>query len=269
MRTRLTIVLGAFAVCTLGLTAWLALATAPAAGQGATRTGAKAAVVTVTIGKPSELAFKLSKSSAVPAGPVTFKVTNKGAIVHDFKVCTSPVATSKANSCVGKVTPRLKTGQTATLTVSLKKTGKYEFLCTVPGHASSGMKGLLGVGVKVTNPTPTPAPAPAPAPAPTPTPAPGAATCANPVTTNVNVNMFDFGFMITPSPAPCGTLVITERNTGSADHNINIAGKAGPVIGGGSSATFSVTLTPGTYSYVCDIPGHDVLGMTGRLTVTG
>jgi mono/diheme cytochrome c family protein len=45
----------------------------------------------------------------------------------------------------------LKSGQSATLAVVLTKKGKYEFLCTVPGHASAGMKGLLGIGVKVTS----------------------------------------------------------------------------------------------------------------------
>ena len=65
---------------------------------------AKATVVTVTAGKPSELAFKLSKLSNIPAGPVTFKITNKGALAHDFKICTKAVTSDKANSCTGKVT---------------------------------------------------------------------------------------------------------------------------------------------------------------------
>ncbi|HWB23509.1 MAG TPA: c-type cytochrome [Gaiellaceae bacterium] len=109
---------------------------------------ARATVVTVTAGKPSELGFKLSKSSNITAGSVTFKVTNSGALSHDFKICTKAVMSDKANSCTGKVTPMLAKGKTATLTVTLKK-GEYEFLCTVPGHASAGMKGLIGVGEKL------------------------------------------------------------------------------------------------------------------------
>jgi len=34
--------------------------------------------------------------------------------------------------------------------VKLTKSGKYEYLCAVPGHAAAGMKGLIGIGVAVT-----------------------------------------------------------------------------------------------------------------------
>jgi uncharacterized cupredoxin-like copper-binding protein len=111
----------------------------------------KVSVIAVTAGKPSELAFKLSKTSMVPAGTVTFKVTNMGVAFHNFKICTIPVpgAAGAKNVCFGKGTPILKHGQSATLTVSFSLAGKYEFLCTVTGHAAAGMKGLLGVGVVV------------------------------------------------------------------------------------------------------------------------
>jgi uncharacterized cupredoxin-like copper-binding protein len=36
-------------------------------------------------------------------------------------------------------------GKSATLTVTLKKKGRYEYLCTAPGHAAGGMKGILTV----------------------------------------------------------------------------------------------------------------------------
>ena len=35
--------------------------------------------------------------------------------------------------------------QTATLKYTFKTAGKYEYLCTVPGHAAGGMKGVLKV----------------------------------------------------------------------------------------------------------------------------
>ena len=111
----------------------------------------KVSVISVTAGKPSELAFKLSKTSMVPAGTITFKVTNLGVAFHNFKVCTIPVpgAAGAKNVCFGKGTRILHHGQSATLTVTLSLAGKYEFLCTVTGHAAAGMKGLLGVGVAV------------------------------------------------------------------------------------------------------------------------
>jgi uncharacterized cupredoxin-like copper-binding protein len=91
---------------------------------------AAAQSVTVTAGKPSELRFTLSKST-VKAGSVTFKVTNKGKIPHDFKIG-------------GKKTALLSPGKSATLSVKLKK-GSAPYLCTVPGHAEAGMKGVVKV----------------------------------------------------------------------------------------------------------------------------
>jgi uncharacterized cupredoxin-like copper-binding protein len=103
-----------------------------------------AATVTVTAGKPAEFGFKLS-TKTVPHGAVTFTVTNGGAIPHTFKLCTTPTKTA-ANTCAaGKVTPMLSPGQKATLKVTIAKAGTYEYLCTVPGHAAGGMKGLLKV----------------------------------------------------------------------------------------------------------------------------
>jgi len=85
----------------------------------------------VTAGKPSELRFTLAKRT-VPKGTVTFKVTNKGSLSHDFKIA-------------GKKTAKIAPGKTATLKVSFAKAGKFSYLCTVPGHAAGGMKGTLTV----------------------------------------------------------------------------------------------------------------------------
>ncbi len=141
--------LGGSVAAGLGIVAAFGSGAAPAAQR---TVAVKASVITVTPGKPSELAFKLSKTSMIPTGTVTFKVTNLGVAFHNFKVCTTPVASPSAakNACVGRATAVLHHGQSATLTVTFSKKGLYEFLCTVTGHAAAGMKGLLGVGVPVT-----------------------------------------------------------------------------------------------------------------------
>jgi uncharacterized cupredoxin-like copper-binding protein len=110
---------------------------------------AKATIITVVAGKPSELRFQLSKSTKLEVGTYTFKVTNKGLGFHTFKFCTTPVKTSAKNTCTGKVTKTLHPGETASFTVKITKAGKYEYLCSIPGHAAGGMKGLIGVGVAV------------------------------------------------------------------------------------------------------------------------
>jgi uncharacterized cupredoxin-like copper-binding protein len=113
------------------------------------RSSAAPTVITVVSGKPGELAFQLSKSSNLAVGSYTFKVTNKGLGFHTFKFCTTPVKTAAKNTCTGKVTKTLHPGQTASFTVKITKVGKYEYLCSIPGHAAGGMKGLIGVGVAV------------------------------------------------------------------------------------------------------------------------
>ena len=87
--------------------------------------------VAVTAGKPAELKFNLSKKAA-PKGLISFAVTNKGSLAHDFKIA-------------GKKTKQLKAGAKTTLTVTIAKPGKYQFLCTVKGHAAGGMKGTFTV----------------------------------------------------------------------------------------------------------------------------
>jgi len=92
---------------------------------GASSSTAQATTVKVTA---KEFKFVLSRKSA-PHGKVTFKVTNKGALKHDFKIA-------------GKKTKILGHGKSATLTVTLKK-GKHPYVCTVDSHAKYGMKGTF------------------------------------------------------------------------------------------------------------------------------
>ena len=92
-----------------------ALAVAVPATAFAAHQSTKTTTITVAM---SEFKFKLSKASA-PKGKVVFKLSNKGQAAHDFK--------------------------TATLTVTFQKTGKFPYLCTVPGHAASGMKGTFTI----------------------------------------------------------------------------------------------------------------------------
>jgi uncharacterized cupredoxin-like copper-binding protein len=110
---------------------------------GARQESARVAVVTVTAGKPTEFGFRLSPTT-IKGGTAIFKVTNLGALPHDFKVCAAPTRGS-VDTCAGKVTKLLTPGSSATLTVAFAKSGTYEYLCTVSGHAAAGMKGNLKV----------------------------------------------------------------------------------------------------------------------------
>ena len=90
--------------------------------------GASSTATTVKV-TAKDFKFTLSRKSA-PHGKVVFNLTNKGPSPHDFKIA-------------GKKTPLLKKGQTKSFTVTLKKGKKYQYICTVPGHAAAGMKGTF------------------------------------------------------------------------------------------------------------------------------
>jgi len=79
----------------------------------------------------TEFKFTLS-TQTVHTGTVTFKLTNNGGIPHDLSIN-------------GKQTPNIGPGATATLKVTFAKPGNYPYLCTIPGHAEAGMKGVLKV----------------------------------------------------------------------------------------------------------------------------
>jgi uncharacterized cupredoxin-like copper-binding protein len=100
--------------------------------------------VTVTVTKAAEFKFKFSKV-ALKKGVVAFKFTNGGNLPHDLKVCSSNKGSLTANTCTGRSTPLVSPGQSNTLRVTFLRSGTYEYMCSVPGHAAAGMKGLLKV----------------------------------------------------------------------------------------------------------------------------
>src|SRR4051812_19722163 len=177
-----------------------ALAPALATASGTSTTTAKVTVVTVTLGEPSELALKLSKFSNLPPGPITFNVKNAGKVAHSFGICASTMTDATMNVCPAKKTAVLKPGQSAALKLVLMKKGKYEYLSTVAGQAAAGMKGLLGVGVKVAASTSagTTRPGSGASTTPTTTTASGTA-CARPQNTTVEVNLFEYAISLSPS----------------------------------------------------------------------
>lgn len=79
----------------------------------------------------TEFKFTLPVKTA-KAGTITFLFNNKGKLPHDFKI-----AGKKTRVIPGG-------GQNASLKVTLRR-GKHSYICTVPGHAAAGMKGVFTV----------------------------------------------------------------------------------------------------------------------------
>jgi plastocyanin len=95
-----------------------------------TGTPAPQPTTTVTV-TATEFNFALSRQS-VPAGTLIFTIANRGAISHNFSIA-------------GKTSSIIDPDQTNTLTVVVTRAGSYPYLCTIPGHAEAGMKGVLTV----------------------------------------------------------------------------------------------------------------------------
>ncbi len=71
------------------------------------------------------------------AGPVSFKVTNDGAVDHNLEV--------EAPEGEQELEQDLAPGESGTLTVDLSKPGKFEFYCPVGDHRDRGMEGEITV----------------------------------------------------------------------------------------------------------------------------
>jgi uncharacterized cupredoxin-like copper-binding protein len=195
--------------------------------------------ITVTM---TEFKFKLSKQR-VPTGTVIFTVKNKGKIPHDFKI-------------YGKKTKLIAPGKSATLRVTIRKKGRFGYVCTVSGHARLGMKGRLAVGV--TPPTTT-----------TVTTATTATTTVPGPATTVQVGMYEYRFELSQSTIPSGTVTFVITNNGAEPHNFDIVGvKSGAILGPGQTETWTVGLPSKQYSVVCDVPFHTDRGMVGVMNVT-
>lgn len=79
----------------------------------------------------------------------------------------------------------------------------------------------------------------------------------------------DIEWEAAPAELPAGDVTVTLVNDGSIEHNLVIeALGASPVAESapGETTQAQLTLEPGTYSYFCDVPGHEV-PMSGEFTV--
>ena len=208
-----------------GVLASLAIAAGAGAGPAADTARTATTSVAVTAGKPSEFRYTLSKRT-VPVGTTVFRVTNRGKVRHDFRI-------------VGKKTASLATGRSATLRVVFRKAGKYQFVCTLPGHAAAGMKGTLTVKKPAT---------------------PVAVTAGKPS---------EFRYTLSRRTVPKGATTFTVVNRGKVRHDFKILGRKTTSLAAGKRQTLSVTFRrAGKYQYLCTLPGHAAAGMKGTLTVT-
>lgn len=79
----------------------------------------------------------------------------------------------------------------------------------------------------------------------------------------------DIAFETAPQSAVAGPQTVTLNNEGAAPHNVTFPDvDDAPVVEAapGESASTEIELEPGTYEFICSVPGHESL-MNGELTV--
>jgi uncharacterized cupredoxin-like copper-binding protein len=120
----------AFATVVAAAGAVLAIAVSGSAAKGGT-------TLHLTASSSGALKFNKSKLSA-SKGKVTIVMRNPSSsgVKHGIAV------EGKGVDKDGKI---VSSGKTSTVTVTLKKAGKYEFYCPFDGHKKAGMEGTLTV----------------------------------------------------------------------------------------------------------------------------
>jgi plastocyanin len=82
----------------------------------------------------------------------------------------------------------------------------------------------------------------------------------------------DLAFDQMDASASAGSVTIDFDNQQSLQHDVKIEDSSGQELGGtdlvsSGTASSTVDLQPGTYTFFCSVPGHREAGMEGTLTV--
>ena len=89
--------------------------------------------------------------------------------------------------------------------------------------------------------------------------------------TTLHVVATGFTFALDAAQVHAGTITFLTRNDGAIPHDFAIQGQGVAhkiaMLKPGHTASLTVALQPGTYTYKCTVPGHALLGMQGTLTV--
>ncbi|HLX34953.1 MAG TPA: sulfocyanin-like copper-binding protein [Candidatus Limnocylindrales bacterium] len=255
----------------------------PAADTSSPTSGAVAESSGGPVGAPATgIAIYLSEWSvglptSIVAGQINFAITNIGTMPHELVVFRSTLSPSAypvdakgdiiedgpGITLVSKVSP-IAPGVTQKQVVDLTQPGTYMFVCNLPGHFKAGMFRVVTV---------------------TPTSAQQAYIPA----------ALSEWHIAAPTTIKAGSVILEAGNFGTIQHELlvfksdlapsqypvdangNIV-EAGPGISlvsdgdnidPGATQTRTVDLTqPGTYLFVCNIPGHFKAGMYSAITVT-
>ena len=192
----------------------------------------------------------------IPAGTdIAINLVNIGMSDHQFAIDDLGIQSEVVGS-----------GQKLQIVVNIPE-GTYQYRCPIPGHTESGMVGQLIADPALnmdldTGATPAPGETVAPETEPQET-APAGETA-------IEVNMTEMQFQPAEISIPANTdVTITLRNVGNLEHNFAVEGTdiSSPIFSGGEEGEIVINLPPGTYTFICELPGHKEAGMVGTLIV--
>jgi len=231
---------------------------------------------------PTGLAIYLSEwSVALPTsmstGPVNVTITNIGTMQHELLVFKSDLAPDAypvdsqgtiiedgpGITLVSRGDP-ISPGKTETRVVDLTQPGTYLFVCNLPGHFKAGMFRV----VTVTTPAQQQAYIPA-ALSEWHIAAPSTITAGSVILEAANFGTIQHEILVFKSDLPSSSYPLDkDGNIIEDDPSINLLSD-GDNLDPGTTQTRTVDLTqPGSYLFVCNIPGHFKAGMYSPITVT-
>ena len=213
---------------------------------------------------------------------VIFNVDNAGVSFHSFGVTkdTEGFGGIIPGSEIGSASSPLKNGESGTSEFIAGEEGTYYYICTVPGHREQGMVGEIIIGPSQGGDSPGEAAAP---------------TGVSHDFTLDFVESDDFrtlafnalpgeegnnpeirvnsGDEVTVSSANLGKsfhafgVVTNPEDFNSIVWDSEIASASNPLKPGENGSTTFIAGAPGTYYYICTVPGHALQGMQGSFIV--
>jgi len=223
--------------------------------------------------------WKIDTPTHLKAGVYTYDISNTGAMEHEMLVMKTDLAPSALPMKNGDINEdalppisdgdNIAPGKSQTRTIDLSKPGTYLFVCNIPGHFKEGMYTYVTVD---------------------PAPASVAATALPASGSTINAVLSEWK-VLTPTQLPTGSYNYHITNVGTMEHEMlvmktDLAANQLPMKGGdinedalvpmsdgpniapGGSQNRKIDLTkPGTYLFVCNIPGHFKQGMYTYVTV--
>jgi nitrite reductase (NO-forming) len=214
---------------------------------------------------------------------IVFHVTNKGKSFHAFAVTSSATGPGPAidGTTVGTADSPMKPGASGQVTFVPSAAGTYYYICAVPGHRELGMEGKIIVAASSGSAAPSGAEV-----------KPTGTKAEFTVSFVMSTDFKQYAFNALPGQPGTNpditvksgdTVTIHVKNDSKSFHafgvvtdptdpssivwNSAFATPDNPLKPGkGGDVTF-VAGAPGTYHYICTVPGHAALGMDAKFIV--